>query len=46
MNKSNISNLVKDSDLNAKLETATKAELKAEQDKMGNFKRFIKLFPL
>ena len=34
VNESRISNLVKGSDLNAKLETvATKAELKAEQDK-------------
>ena len=35
VNKSNISNLVKNPDLNAKLATlATKAELKAEQDKI------------
>ena len=35
LDKSNISNLVKNSDLNLKLKTsATKAELKAEQDQM------------
>ena len=35
LHKSNISNLVKNSDLNTKLATlATRAELKAEQDKI------------
>ena len=41
MNKSDISNQVKNSDLNTKLATlATKAELEAEQDKIVKLKAF------
>ena len=47
VNKSNISSLVKNSELNIKPATlATKEELKAEQEKMWNIFLLVKVFEI